>query len=383
MEAVPLQRSSPTDPVHDWAASGAMWLTGRKDGPPLVAPGRPATYVREMLASIGVRWPTLLGQRAAFAGLHRAGPWSCGGRFRLLPALDGWVGLSLARESDIDSLPALIEETVVLEPWAAVSRWLARTEVAIAEERIRLLGLAGGAVPDRPPADRRAVVTKAFGDRRIRTASPLVVDLTSLWAGPLCAHLLGRRGCRVVKVESLQRPDGLRRGSPEMFAFLHRDHEQVRIDLGRDIGQLADLLASADLVLEGSRPRALRQLGIEAEEVVAAAGTSWLSITARGRASDAVGFGDDVAACAGMVLSDGADLLPVGDALADPVAGVTAAVAAVDALASAEARLIDVSMTHAVAATVGGPHRHQVRRRGKGWWVETDAGSVRVAEPQR
>ncbi|WP_460794402.1 hypothetical protein [Nocardioides pacificus] len=53
------------------------------------------------------------------------------------------------------------------------------------------------------------------------------------------------------------------------------------------------------------------------EEVVAA-GTSWLSITARGRASDAIGFGDDVAACAGLVVRDGDDLLPVGDASARP-----------------------------------------------------------------
>ena len=40
---------------------------------------------------------------------------------------------------------------------------------------------------------------------------PLVVDLSALWAGPLCAHLLGLAGARVVKVESLGRPDGARR----------------------------------------------------------------------------------------------------------------------------------------------------------------------------
>jgi hypothetical protein len=46
-----------------------------------------------------------------------------------------------------------------------------------------------------------------------------------------------------------------------------------------------------------------------------------------------VGFGDDVAASAGLVVADGGDLLPVGDALADPLAGTAAAVAAMGALA--------------------------------------------------
>jgi hypothetical protein len=136
----------------------------------------------------------------------------------------------------------------------------------------------------------------------------------------------------------------------------------------------------------------MRQLGIEAEQYVAA-GTSWLSITARGRASDAVGFGDDVAACAGMVVRDpivpastrpsAVELFPVGDALADPVAGVTAAVAAVEALASSEACLIDVSMLHAVSVTVGDVAPHRVSRVGNTWWVETDGGAVPVAEPVR
>ena len=41
----------------------------------------------------------------------------------------------------------------------------------------------------------------------------MVVDLSSLWAGPLVGHLLLRAGARVVKVESTTRPDGARRGS--------------------------------------------------------------------------------------------------------------------------------------------------------------------------
>ena len=47
------------------------------------------------------------------------------------------------------------------------------------------------------------------------TAGPLrVVDLSSLWAGPLCGALLARAGCDVVKVESVARP-----GAAKCMAF--------------------------------------------------------------------------------------------------------------------------------------------------------------------
>lgn len=367
----------------DWAASGAMALSGRADGPPLLAPGDPAGYVRHRLAEIGEEIPGLLGERAAYAGLARCGPWSCGGAFRMLPARDGWVGLSLPRPSDVELVPALVEGSVCEDPWPAVASWLAAVGVVEAEERLHLLGLAGGAVRESTARreERPGVVVDVLGSRT-RTERPLVVDLTSLWAGPLCAHLLGRRGAHVVKVESRTRPDGARRGSPDFFALLHDGHEQVELNLRADRSLLLDLMARADLVLEASRPRALRQLGIVAEEVVAG-GTSWLSITARGRASDTIGFGDDVAACAGLVRDDGDGLVPVGDALADPLAGVTAAAAAVDALASAEARLIDVSMLH-VAADVGGAiEPHTLQRRDDTWWVEAADGAHVIEEPRR
>lgn len=39
-------------------------------------------------------------------------------------------------------------------------------------------------------------------------AGKRIVDLTSMWAGPLCTELLGRAGARVDKVTSEARPDG-------------------------------------------------------------------------------------------------------------------------------------------------------------------------------
>ena len=366
----------------DWAASGAMSLTGRPGGPPLVSPGNPASFVRERLARLHVSISGLLSERAAYTGLVRSGPWSCGGAFRVLATADGHFGLSLPRGSDLEMLPALVEREQVTDPWAAVSEWAAATSTSAVESRVRLLGLAGGHVPTEPPNDRAGVMTKVLGSRTV-SMHPLVVDLTSLWAGPLCAHLLSRHGARVLKVESRLRPDGARRGSPSFYELLHVGHEEATLDFGADLDDLKALIDSADLVLEGSRPRALQQLGIVAEDVVSR-GTSWISITAHGRSSDAIGFGDDVAVAAGLYVRDGDDILPCGDALADPLAGVAAAVAAAEALRSTESRLIDVSMLHVAAQAAAGPSApYEVVQRSGSWWLVTDEGIVPVAQPMR
>ena len=365
--------------LADWADSGALALTGRSDGPPLIPPGAAASYVRAQLSRLGVHAPALLSERAAYAGLRRSGPWSCGGRFRVLPTADGHFGISLARATDAELVPALIGRASV-DPWADVFEWAAASTTDDAASRAELLGLPGGAVPTQDPGP--GVTSRQLGERAPRR-EPLVVDLTSLWAGPLCAHLLGMTGARIVKIESHTRPDGARGGPPAFFDLLHRGHEQLVLDLPHDLPALRRIIASADLVLESSRPRALLQLGLHAEEFVAD-GTSWLSITARGRTSNAVGFGDDVAACAGLVVADGSDLLPIGDAVADPLAGVAAAIAAHDALLSEEARLIDVSML-GVAAELRGPQADGRIFLGpdNDWLAEDEHGRYVVREPRR
>jgi hypothetical protein len=371
----------PDTALRDWAASGAMALTGRSGGPPIAPPGTAATLVQQAMARLGAAdLPHPFLERAQYARLGRNGPWSCGGRFRMVPTADGWVGVSLARSSDRDLVPALVEGEVA-DPWEAIEDWAAGQTSAAAEERLTLLGLPGGAVPSLA-AGRPGVTRTVMGPRAIPDV-PLVVDLTSLWAGPLCARLLGRRGARVIKVESTSRPDGARLGMTDFFDVLHRDHEQVSLDFRSETGRLRDLLSSADLVLEASRPRALRQLGINAEEFVQA-GTSWLSITARGRDSNAVGFGDDVAACAGLVVLDDHEMLPAGDAIADPMSGVAAALAATEALTSDVSVLLEVSMLDVARESLDGWTRHPphaVCLRDGAWWVETDSGTFPVVDP--
>jgi crotonobetainyl-CoA:carnitine CoA-transferase CaiB-like acyl-CoA transferase len=189
-----------------------------------------------------------------------------------------------------------------------------------------------------------------------RRGAPLVVDLTSLWAGPLCAHLLGLAGATVVKVESRARPDGARAGTPALFDLLHAGHRSVALDFGApdDLAALRRLLARADVILEASRPRALRQLGLDAAEYVAA-GAVWGSLTGYGRAGEdaqRAGYGDDVAAAAGLVAYCGDVPYPVGDAIADPLAGASAAAAVAAALLGPRGQLLDISM-YDVAVAAG------------------------------
>jgi CoA-transferase family III len=365
-----------------WASSGAMVLTGYPDRPL----GPPAGLV-DALVTLGGRFPgldtvALLGERAALMGLWRRGATSCGGSCRLVPAADGWLAVSLPRDEDLESVPAWLElddaPRSAPAAWAAVARAAAGRSVTPLVDRARLLGLPVAAVGEVVPpivqvtptgtrttsAWRPGVVAHVLGDAPARDARGLrVLDLSALWAGPLCGDLLAQTGADVVKVESTARPDGARRGPAAFFDLLNGRKRSVALDLRHHEGQrlLAALVRRADVVIEASRPRALAQMGIDAEAAVAAGRPKvWVSITGYGRAGESagrVGFGDDAAAAGGLVVwHEGAPLF-CADAVADPVTGLTAADACLDALARGGRYLLDVSMA-GVCSGLGGPTLH-------------------------
>jgi hypothetical protein len=392
------------DPYERWAASGAMMLTGEKDGPPR-APGWPvasamagaamalALITERLGCQVIIDGPALLGERAAHTGLQRRGTVSPGGSCRLLPALDGWLAVNLPRRYDLDALPAWLECSCQSgeDPWALVRREVAAGRVDELENRAVLLDLPVARVPDAGgPTTAEPVPFLLAGPAggRGRTTRPLVVDLSSMWAGPLCANLLGLAGSRVVKVESATRPDGARSGSPSFFHLLHGGHESVVLALAATSGRkaLRRLVGAADVVIDSSRPRAMEQLGIDPLEVVAS-GTTWISVTAYGRGGrwpNRIGFGDDVAVAAGLVAGrDGAPLM-CGDAAADPVAGLHAAVAAAGSLLCGWSHLVDVSLRDAVTATLGGGRKQELLASpaGGGWVLNAEGGRVPVAAPR-
>ena len=190
----------------------------------------------------------------------------------------------------------------------------------------------------------------------------MVVDLTSLWAGPLCGALLADAGARVVKVESAERPDGARAAAPPRSSTCSTPARRAWPSTSRTpsgAGAAAALLVRrADVVLEAARPRALEQLGIRRDEVMATGGPQvWLSITAHGRTGperERVGFGDDAAVAGGLVVTDADGPCFCADAVADPATGLTAAVAVAEALAGGGRWTLDVALA-SVAATLAGP----------------------------
>jgi crotonobetainyl-CoA:carnitine CoA-transferase CaiB-like acyl-CoA transferase len=383
----------PADPVTDWAGSGIMALTGRPWGPPLVPPGRAATVAREISARLAaatgqchdpvrVDGARLLAERAAYTGHRRQGTVSVGGRCRLLRTADGWAAVSCARPDDPALLGALVGAELPQDPWPAIAAWLAEHTGEELTERTTPLGIAAG--PVQIPGGVPPAGLPRPGPAR-SVAGLLVVDFSALWAGPLCAHLLGLAGARVVKVETPSRPDGARRGDPEFYRLLHGGHRSVVLDLGTPKGRraLAGLVEAADIVIEASRPRALARFGLDAE-AAADSGTVWVSITAHGRASGRVGFGDDLAAASGLVARDpdGSPLF-CGDALADPLTGLVAAELAMTAPTGV---LFDVSMSAVVASTLGADMDRPsspARWEGSGWLIDTADGPVPVALPRR
>ena len=358
-------------PDLEWARSGAMALTGQPGEAPLLAPGPLASCARgaaEALTEIApnrrscdLDGASLLGERAALSGLQRHGSVSPGESCRLLRAADGWIAVNLAREDDLRSLPAWLGEGETADPWAFAADRLAAVGVNRAVERARLLGLPVAAFepPAVEPGDWCRVPCR--GEPRCGEArdAPLVVDLSALWAGPLCAHLLSLAGARVVKVESVGRPDGARRGSSAFFDLMNAGKASVELDFTSSIGRntLNKLLDSADIVVESARPRALSQLGIDcARRVASRPGLTWVSITGYGRTepeANWIAFGDDAAVAAGLaaVSPVGAEAGPLfcGDAIADPLTGVHAALAALAFHLGGGGALLDISLRGVVA----------------------------------
>ena len=371
-----------------------MHITGRSDAPPSAGP---APIAAAMIAAADdlftqtARWgrpvvvdgPALLGERAAFTGMTRNGNVSVGGAARFTRVADGWVVLNLPRPEDVAALPALVQADVAPADWPAISGRLASRSARDVVEAGVILGLAvaaPGAVPQ-PVAPAREL---RRGAPRVVDHRPLVVDLTSLWAGPLLTSLLVEAGARVIKVEGEKRPDGARRGPKGFFDLLNHGKECITLDFGHgdDRALLHRLLGAADLVIEGSRPRAMDQLGVDPDELVED-GVSWLSITGHGRTGVAAGrvaFGDDAAVAGGLYLRGDPPSF-VADAVADPIAGLVGAALAAELLASDHAAVIEVPLARAAAWAARPPVATTVSSLGDGWVVDVDGESVPVVSP--
>jgi hypothetical protein len=309
-------------------------------------------------AVLGVGGPELLRERAAILDIAPNGTISAGGTCRLLRAGDDrWVALNLARRSDTELLGAWMQRDWHDPVWDAVAHALGEMTAEHAVERAQLLGIPAAIAvpaPDMGPQDRNAPDSIDLRGAR-------VVDLSALWAGPLCARLLAELGASVVKVEHVHRPDGARAGSPEFWNVLNGAKVALMLDFASTEGrrELQRLLDAADAVVTSARCRAIEQLGFDLERRVREQSLVWVSITGygyRGTWSDRVAFGDDAAVAGGLAVTAGGVDAPVfvADAPADPLAGLNGALRAARSLAAGGGACIDVSMRDAVASALAG-----------------------------
>jgi crotonobetainyl-CoA:carnitine CoA-transferase CaiB-like acyl-CoA transferase len=408
----PEATASAEHPAIACARSGLMALTGSPAGQPVLIPAPLAACAHGALLALRALAPgrlppdidgaALLGERAAVARLRRRGSISPGGACRILPTATTPIAINVARPDDWRLVAAWLEDAGWKEGpeaamWESLAPALIRHDAAALVERGRLIGLpvARAALPTPAEPNWFRLSGRAFGDvGNRRDCNPLVVDLSCLWAGPLCGHLLGLLGARVIKVESLARPDGARRGAPALFDLMNAGKESVALDFESPRGraQLLELVSRADIVIEASRPRALRQLGVQAEEVLRIRpGATWISISGYGRQEPEAGwtaYGDDAGVAAGLtsLLNEvTGEWLICGDAVADPLTGLHAALVAWQSFLSGGGRLISLSLCQVAAHAAGFelPQSIAARRARHAEWREVLQSSLEpVAAPR-
>ena len=306
----------------------------------------------------------VLNERAQFMHLAKPTQTSANGSCHLLETQDArWIALNLARASDRELLPALFQSPQSITDMEQIRAQVKNSHASSLVMQGRMLGLAiaEAVMINEPVAEKKNGVDIICRGETVsaRREPPLVIDLSSLWAGPLCGRLLQQSGARVIKIESVQRPDGAglnsQPGGRAFYERLNDGKEIMSLDFKNpnDLAKLKLHIEQADIVIESSRPRALQQLGIDAERIVQyAAGKIWVSITGYGRRepqANWIAFGDDAAVSAGLFdrRGDGKPVF-IGDAIADPLTGLHAARAALAFYQQGQSVLLDIHL-HGVA----------------------------------
>lgn len=281
-------------------------------------------------------------------GLDEAGAVSANGSCHIISCQDGAVALNLARPDDWDMLPAMMHGAG--DDLAALRRFATGQTVGELAAQAMLLQLPVARWAEAAPLTLAEPVA-APSLRGVR-----VVDMSALWAGPLCGALLAEAGAIVTRIHSIGRPDPTEQHSPHLFERLHHRKHTLALDLRRDADRAAllDHIASADVLISSARPAALARLGLEVAALSALnPKLIWCAITAHGFAGDAamrVGFGDDCAFAGGLgeQTEDGPRFM--GDALADPLTGLEAALAVMAACEEGKSGLLDMAMSRVAAS---------------------------------
>jgi crotonobetainyl-CoA:carnitine CoA-transferase CaiB-like acyl-CoA transferase len=175
-----------------------------------------------------------------------------------------------------------------------------------------------------------------------------VFDMTSFWAGSYASQIMGFFGADVIKVESVQRPDGTRLATSysiegdqlweraPLFHSCNTNKRDITLDLGRPEGRdlARRLLAECDVLIENYTPRVLDGFDIvdpERDDLIVVRMPAWgLS----GPWRDLPGFAQTMEQATGLAwltgFADGPPILPRGPC--DPIGGLHGAFATIAAL---------------------------------------------------
>jgi hypothetical protein len=325
-------------------------------------------------AHAGLDGQTLLGERGSPNGYTINGLASAGIRgSRLMPTRDaGWFALTLLRPEDRELLPALFgRDGFDIDSPEAIAAEALRHDCAALVAQGRLLGLPVASADETPAAPPIETLATGPARQRLHGHVPVVIDLSAIWAGPLIGHLLWLGGAEVTKVESRTRPDLIRRDDLHTFGLINQGKASVLLDFHDDAqkARLIERIRAADVVIESSRPRALRHLGIDAEALVRETpGLVWLSVTghgARGEAAMWAGIGNDCGVAAGLAraLAGACGTIGyVGDAITDPLTGIVGARAAFAALGEGRAVRLGLAMSAIGARALAEERAHDPAR---------------------
>lgn len=233
----------------------------------------------------------------------------------------------------------------------------------------------GNAVLDwAPKADSAAIA-----DPALPFAGLKVFDLSTFWAGAYLTCYLGAFGADVIKVESIQRPDGhrysgslLREGDDwyergPLWQGTNLNKRDITLDLTSEDGRslARRLAADADVVVENFSPRVVEQFGLDYDSLVADnPDVIMVRMPGFGLAGpwrDYVGWALNIEQLSGMSAATG---YPDGPPCnlqgpADPLAGVHATVALLAALdhrrRTGAGQLIEVAQIEVGAAVTADP----------------------------
>lgn len=247
-----------------------------------------------------------------------------------------------------------------------------------------------------------------------------VLDVATLFAGPLAATVLGDFGADVVKVEHPRHPDAARTHGPQRdgvnlwWKTLGRNKRTITLDLSQPDGAalLLRLAGEADVLIENFRPGTLERWGLGPDRLHGANPRLVVArVTAFGQTgpySSRPGFGSLAEAMSGFAALTGEaggppTLPPFG--LADGITALATSFAVVAAVRHAEAtgrgQVIDLAIIEPILMLLGGqitaydqlglvqPRTgnrsvnnapRNVYRTGDGDWVAVSTSSQSIAE---